>query len=97
VTSIRYAGNDPNAPASGLKAFGGMFSFTVKGEVDLNRFRSQLKICRPWGSLGDIETLVALPAADEQRDVPPNLVRVAVGLEAPQDIIADLDQALNNA
>ncbi len=93
VTSVRYAGETPHAAASGLPAFGGMLAFTVQDGIDLKQFRAELKMCRPWGSLGDIETLVTLPAASELRDIPPNYVRMAVGLEAPQDIIADLQQA----
>lgn len=95
VTSVRYAGLEPNAPTSGLKAFGSMLAFTVKEGIDIKQFQMGLKMCRPWGSLGDIETLVALPASNPHRDVPPNFVRMAVGLEAPEDIIADLAQALN--
>lgn len=97
VSSIRYAGWADNAPSSNLPAFGGMLAFTVQAGIDLKKFRYGLKLCRPWGSLGDIETLVALPAADELRDIPPRLVRMAVGLEEPRDIIADLQQALEAA
>ena len=97
VADIRYAGWSEHASSSGLPAFGGMLAFTMKEGIDLKKFRYGLKICRPWGSLGDIETLVALPAADEVRDIPMRLVRMAVGLEAPRDIIADLEQAFDHA
>ena len=97
VASIRYAGWTDHAAASNLSGFGGMLAFTMKDGIDLKKFRYGLKLCRPWGSLGDIETLVALPAADALRDIPPRLVRMAVGLEAPEDIIADLEQSLERA
>ena len=97
VTSIRYAGWGDHAAKSDLPAFGGMLGFTLNEGIDLKKFRYGLKVCRPWGSLGDIETLVALPSADETRDIPTRFVRMAVGLESPADIIDDLEQSLAQA
>ena len=59
--------------------------------------RQNLNLCNPWGSLGDVGTLVAHPTADPFRDVPENYLRVAVGLESAEDICADLEQAIGKA
>jgi cystathionine gamma-synthase/methionine-gamma-lyase len=55
-------------------------------------------------SLGDVQTMMLYPAMSSHRDLAPkqrlrlgigdNLVRLSVGIEAPEDIIADLEQAL---
>jgi cystathionine gamma-synthase/methionine-gamma-lyase len=58
----------------------------------------------PATSLGDVHTMALYPAIASHRDIPPkqrarlgireNLVRVSVGIEDIEDILADLDQAL---
>jgi cystathionine gamma-synthase/methionine-gamma-lyase len=55
-------------------------------------------------SLGDVHSIILYPLISSHRNVPPehrkrvgirdNLVRLSVGIEAPEDIIADLEQAL---
>ena len=85
--------------------FGGVLSFELKGDARaadalLRRFRLLVHTV----SLGGVETLVTRPAATshasltpqerEQAGIPDGLIRVAVGIEAPADLIADLDQAL---
>ena len=97
VLEVRYAGF---AEASALSQFadaGGMLGFTLDGAIDREQVRSHLKLCKPWGSLGDVGTLVAAPAANELRDVPENYLRVAVGLESAENICTDLKQAIENA
>ena len=94
VTEIRYAGLEDGAADAGFTAFGSLLGFTLADNIDAQKFRYGVKLCRPWGSLGDIETLVATPTASTSRDVPSNYIRIAVGLEAPTDIIADLEQSL---
>ncbi|MEM7800700.1 MAG: PLP-dependent aspartate aminotransferase family protein [Chloroflexota bacterium] len=95
VTSIRYAGWTAEASQLELAAYGGMLAFTMQETIDLPKMRHALKMCRPWGSLGDIATLMTLPVADELRDIPPSYVRMAIGLESPDDIVADLEQAFS--
>jgi cystathionine beta-lyase/cystathionine gamma-synthase len=59
-----------------------------------------LEMCKPWFSLGDVETLVLGHGNAEgtpAQNIPPYYVRVSVGLEDPNDIIQDLDQALNKS
>ncbi len=70
------------------------------------RFLDRLELCLRATSLGDVYTLVAYPAMASHREVPPaqrrrlgitdGLVRVSVGIEHVDDIIADLAQALDS-
>ena len=87
--------------------FGGMISFVIGRGHDVTRFFDSLKLCALAESLGGIETLVcqpstmthaSVPAADRERlGLTDSLVRVSVGCEDVEDIIADLDQALRRA
>ena len=97
VKEIRYAGLEDGATDAGFAAFGSLLGFTLAENIDAQKFRYGVKLCRPWGSLGDIETLVATPTDSTSRDVPANFIRIAVGLESPNDIIADLEQSLIGA
>ncbi len=86
--------------------FGGMLSFEVKGgyQSAYNVVR-HTEICLAAVSLGGVETLITHPAStihvrqsDEQRElagISPGLLRLSVGIENVQDIIADLDRALS--
>lgn len=87
------------------KDFGGMLSFELKGEPrDALAVMNALKLCIRAESLGGVETLVTHPATATHADIPADarqrlgitdgLIRISVGLEAPEDIIADLDQAI---
>lgn len=89
-----------------MSGFGGVVSFTV-GETlaDGSRFvdSTRLPIIAP--SLGGVETLIEQPAfmsyyelsPQERREIgiDDNLIRLSVGLEDPDDIIADLERALD--
>jgi methionine-gamma-lyase len=88
-----------------MKGFGGMMAFDVKGGLTAaRRFCDRVRLFLLAASLGGVESLVVLPAfsshynmsADELRaaGVTPGTVRVSVGLEDPEDLIADLKQAL---
>ena len=77
-----------------LRGFGGMMRFYARTGVSLDRFIGNLGMCKPWYSLGDVETLI-LPSG-EGEDVGFG-ARVSVGLEDPGDIIDDLGQALEKA
>jgi cystathionine gamma-synthase/methionine-gamma-lyase len=86
--------------------FGGMVSFEIKdaGRDEVFAFMDALKMIVPATTLGDVHSLVLYPAISTHRDLAPkhrarigirdNLVRVSVGIEAVEDIEADLDQAL---
>jgi O-acetylhomoserine (thiol)-lyase len=81
------------------------FSFGVAGGREAGaRFIESVELCSHLANIGDARTLVIHPGStthqqltDEQlRDanVPPDLIRISVGLEDPEDILWDLDQAL---
>ena len=67
-------------------------------------FMEKLELCLPATSLGDIYTLVLHPATASHRGLTPaeraqvgideGLIRISVGIEDPDDIIADLERAL---
>jgi cystathionine gamma-synthase len=80
--------------------FGGMLSVRVRGgEPAALRVWSRCKLFKIATSLGGIESLIEHRASIEGADspVPKDLLRVSVGVEDVQDLIADLEQALNGA
>ncbi len=86
--------------------YGAMVSFEIKGaeRAGVYRFMNALKLIVPATSLGDVQTMVLYPVMGSHRDLSPkhrarlgihdNLIRMSVGIEAVEDIIADLDCAL---
>lgn len=87
------------------RAFGGMLSFELNaGPAEALQVMNELKLCIRAESLGGVETLVTHPATATHADIPAEtrrqwgitdgLIRLSVGLEASEDIIADLSQAL---
>ncbi len=89
-----------------INRYGHLMSFCVNGGADKARlFYDGLQ--RIWRAtdLGRIKSVATIPSisthkqqGEESRalaDIPPNMVRLCVGAEHPDDIIADLDQALN--
>jgi cystathionine gamma-synthase len=80
-----------------MKHFGGMLSFCVTGQMtDAKRVINSLKLFTQATSLGGVESLIEHRASVEGPDTktPQNLLRVSVGLEHIDDLIADLEQAL---
>ncbi len=84
---------------------GGMLSFGIKGDVHkAAKFMEALKLITQETHVADVRSCVLHPASTthrqlskeelEQAGVPENLVRLSVGIEHPDDILADLDQAL---
>ncbi len=83
-----------------MSAFGGMLSFQVKaGEVVARKVASRTKLFRQATSLGGVESLVEHRASVEgpQTTTPRDLLRLTIGIEHVDDLIADLDQALKAA
>jgi len=87
------------------KGAGSTFSLFVKGgEAEAFKFLDSMTIAKLAVSLGGTETLASCPAAMTHLSVPderkaqlgitPNLVRISIGIEDPDDLIADFDQAL---
>lgn len=88
-----------------MDGFGGIMSFEVMGGIAAGRaLLNAVRLCTVAVSLGDTDTLIQHPASMTHAVVPPEaraaagitdgLIRLSVGLEDPEDIIADLDQAL---
>ncbi len=88
-----------------MTGFGGMVSFQIKGDVqDLDRAVRKLKVFTLAESLGGVESLACHPATmthgsipkeiREARGLTDTLLRLSVGIEEAEDLIADLDQAL---
>lgn len=78
-------------------AFGAMLSFTLRdGHAAAMRCVAKVKLFTRATSLGGVESLIEHRASMEGPDTrtPDNLVRVSVGVEHADDLIADLDQAL---
>jgi cystathionine gamma-synthase len=80
-----------------MSSFGGVLSFCLKdGRDEANRVINKLKIFTKATSLGGVESLIEHRATVEGPDTktPFNLLRVSVGLEHIDDLIADMEQAL---
>jgi cystathionine beta-lyase/cystathionine gamma-synthase len=107
VQKIYYPGL-PNHPGHELakkqmSGFGGMIAFDL-GSIDATKiFLERVKLCSLGESLGGVETLISHPATMTHASVPPeernrlgineSLVRLSVGIEDVEDLIADLENA----
>ncbi|HEX4535354.1 MAG TPA: PLP-dependent aspartate aminotransferase family protein [Candidatus Acidoferrum sp.] len=88
------------------KGPGGMLSFDLGSLEAARRFLNRVKLCALAESLGGVESLISLPALMTHASMPQEvrervgitegLVRLSVGIEDADDIIADLDQALHH-
>jgi cystathionine gamma-synthase/cystathionine beta-lyase len=108
VTEIYYPGlkQHPNHELSKNQAkdFGGMLSFRVSTAEHARAVLKRLKLISFAESLGGVESLMTLPAIQTHADIPEaererlgiceRLLRLSVGTESVEDIIADLQQAL---
>ena len=87
-----------------MKGFGAMISFDLGSLEAARQVLNHVRLCSLAESLGGVETLIShpatmthgsMPAEDRQRiGITDGLVRISVGIEDVEDIIADLDQAL---
>ena len=89
-----------------MRDFGGMMSFTIKGDEqeDAIKFLSSCELFTLAESLGGVESLMGHPASMTHASIPrevrlksgvtDSLIRLSVGVEDAQDLIADLEQAL---
>jgi cystathionine beta-lyase/cystathionine gamma-synthase len=89
-----------------MRGFGGMLSFTLRGpDARAHEFVRQTKLFSLAESLGGVESLISIPASmthgsipaaeRAQRGITDGLVRLSVGIEGVNDLIADLTQALD--
>jgi len=109
VEKVYYPGL-PDHPGHGtarkqMSDFGGMIGFDMKGGKEAGKvLMNSVKLCILAVSLGDVDTLIEHPASmthsnysenDLQKcGISPGFVRLSVGIENVQDIIFDLQQAL---
>ena len=96
----------PNDPGHAVAArqmeggFGGMLSIRVKaGEAAAIATAARVALWKRATSLGGVESLIEHRASVEGAGspAPPDLLRLSVGIEDPDDLIADLDAALGTA
>jgi cystathionine gamma-synthase len=87
--------------ASQMSDYGGMVSFLAPSVDDAVELVARTKIWKLAESLGGVESLIEVPAqmthastADAPFATPPNLVRLSVGIESADDLVADLEAAL---
>lgn len=92
----------------GTPMFSGMITFELVGDVQTGiNFMNSVRLCSLAESLGAVETMVTHPATMTHTAVPrevryargltDSLIRLSVGIEALEDILEDLDQALKKA
>jgi cystathionine beta-lyase/cystathionine gamma-synthase len=105
VEQVFYPGlpTHPNhaVAARQMRDFGGMVSFLAPSEEEAIALVARTKLFQLAESLGGVESLIEVPArmthastATAPFAAPPNLVRLSVGIESVEDLIADLEYAL---
>jgi cystathionine beta-lyase/cystathionine gamma-synthase len=108
VHRVLYPGL-PDHPGHAVQArqatgFGGTLSFEVGGVEEVRRVLDRVQVFSLAESLGGVESLISHPASMTHASVPPaqraaiglgdGLVRISVGIEDADDLVADLEQAL---
>jgi cystathionine beta-lyase/cystathionine gamma-synthase len=108
ITKVHYVGL-PEHPAYELskrqaRGFGSMLSFSLNSAEAARQILNKVKLILFAESLGGVETLITYPLTQTHADVPESerlargiddkLLRLSVGIEAVEDIIADLAQAM---
>ena len=86
-----------------MKRFGGMVAFRVKGGEDVaTKVCAETQLWILGESLGGVESLIEHPGrmthasvAGTELEVPADLIRLSVGIEDAEDLVADLGQALD--
>lgn len=107
VSQVHYPGllSDAGHTLAGkqMRRFGGMVSFRVGSEEKALEVCDKTRIFTLAESLGGVESLIEHPGqmthaavAGSDLEVPADLVRISVGIEDATDLIADLEQALND-
>jgi len=105
VEQVLYPGlpRHPGHPiaAKQMRDFGGMMSFLVETEEEAVALVARTRIFQLAESLGGVESMIEHPArmthastADAPFAAPRNLIRLSVGLESAEDLVADLEAAL---
>ena len=109
VEKVYYVGfedhKDYDVTLTQTTGFGGMISFTVDSEETVMKILKNVDMIMFAESLGGTETLITYPTTQTHEDTPEDVkeklgitrsfLRMSVGIENPDDIIADLDRAMN--
>ncbi|PIF01214.1 MAG: cystathionine beta-lyase [Maribacter sp.] len=108
INKVYYPGL-PNHPGHGLakaqmRGYGGMLSFELNTGYNASKFQKALKLIKPSMSLAGVESTVLRPAQTshallgakelENQGISEGLIRFSVGIEEPEDLINDIEQAL---
>ena len=112
VDQVNYPGLEDSPHHANAKKYlprgaGGVLSFTLKGEKEeAIRLVDNLKLVSHLANVGDVKTLIIQPAATTHQQLPeealraagvsPTMLRVSVGLEHIDDIVADFEQAFQS-
>jgi cystathionine gamma-synthase len=100
VSAVHYPGLESHpgheVAKRQMSAFGGMLSFQTGDRESALRAVSRVRLFTRATSLGGVESLIEHRASSEgpQSRTPQDLLRLSIGLEHPDDLIADLEQAL---
>ncbi len=108
ITKVYYPGlpthKDHAIAKSQMHGFGGMLSFELDKQYDAKDFQQKLQLIKPSMSLAGVESTVIQPSltshalmSEEERSkqgIGNNLLRLSVGIENKEDILADIEQAL---
>lgn len=94
VGRVRYPGLEDQVAARYVRAFGPLLSFDVADGAAALRVERRLRLIENATSLGGVNSTLEARARWEPERVPAGLLRLSVGLEDPEDLWADLAQAL---
>jgi cystathionine gamma-synthase len=108
VTRVHYPGLSDHpgheVAARQMRDFGGMVSFELGSPEEAIRTAEAARLFFLGESLGGVESLIEVPGpmthasvAGSPLEVPPTLIRLSVGIEHPDDLVEDLDRALDSA
>ncbi len=97
VARVRYGGLpawNRHAESGSLKGFGGMMGIEWKKDTVHRGLGRHVKLIINQTSLGDPVTRIMARNEEKDRGIPPRFTRVSIGLEEPEDLIADFKQAI---
>ena len=108
VSNVYYPGlpqhPDHDLAREQMHGFGGMMSFELRPDLDASSFMKALQLIKPSMSLAGIESTVLSPAKTSHALMPPEerasqgitdgLIRFSLGIEETEDLIGDIEQAL---
>lgn len=101
VVDLRHPGlpSDPAHPvaAAQMRRFGSVVSFTLPNQAHAERFLSALRVTTEATSFGSVQCTAERRARWGGDAVPPGFIRFSVGIEDPDDIVADVLRALDEA